>query len=163
MRSGPVVIAYDGSAAAEHALREAGALLGRRQALVVVVWQEGLGFEMLEAPTVTPGLPAATVDVRTALEVDRGLYERAQQLARHGAGLARDAGFDAEGVAVADAPHVSVAESIVSVANERDAQAIVAGARGHSRVGEVLLGSVSREVVRHARCPVVVVRGGDES
>jgi nucleotide-binding universal stress UspA family protein len=162
VRSGPVLIAYDGSGAAEHALREAGALLGRRPALVVVVWQEGLGFELLDAPTATIGLPAATVDIRTALEVDRALYERSQQLAQHGAGLARDAGFDAEGLAVADAPHVSVAETIVSVAHERDAQALVVGARGHSRAGEVLLGSVSREVVRHARCPVVVVRRHDE-
>jgi hypothetical protein len=51
MRFGPIVIGYDGSVAAEHAVREAGELLGGRPALVVVVWNQGLGFELLELPT----------------------------------------------------------------------------------------------------------------
>jgi len=38
-----------------------------------------------------------------------------------------------------------------------DAHMAVVGSRGHSAVGEVLLGSVSLQVAMHARCPVVVV------
>jgi nucleotide-binding universal stress UspA family protein len=34
---------------------------------------------------------------------------------------------------------------------------VVVGDHPHGRLGEVLLGSVSREVIRHAPCPVVVV------
>jgi nucleotide-binding universal stress UspA family protein len=45
------------------------------------------------------------------------------------------------------------AETIVSLAKERDAQAVVVGPHRH---GPALLGSVSRDVVRHAPCPVVV-------
>jgi len=37
-RSGPVLIAYDGTPAAEHAIREGGPLLAGRKALVLVVW-----------------------------------------------------------------------------------------------------------------------------
>jgi hypothetical protein len=59
MRSGPIVIGYDGSPAAEHAVAEAGDLLNGRLALVVVVWNQGLGFELLELPTATIGLPPA--------------------------------------------------------------------------------------------------------
>jgi nucleotide-binding universal stress UspA family protein len=40
----------------------------------------------------------------------------------------------------------------------RDASMLVVGSRGHSRIGEVLLGSVSQSAARHAHCPVVVVR-----
>jgi nucleotide-binding universal stress UspA family protein len=40
----------------------------------------------------------------------------------------------------------------------RDASMLVLGSRGHSRVGELVVGSVSQKTVRHARCPVVVVR-----
>jgi nucleotide-binding universal stress UspA family protein len=157
-RRGPVVIAYDGSPAAEYATREAGALLAGRPALVVVVWKAGLGFEGVEPPTSSIGMPPTSLDIRTALEVDRAMMDRAEQLAQKGAGIARDAGFDAEGLAVADDIETSVADTIVTVARERDAQALVVGAHGHGRLEEALLGSTSREVIRHGPCPVVVVR-----
>jgi nucleotide-binding universal stress UspA family protein len=158
MRSGPIVIGYDGSPAAEHAVAEAGDLLSGRPALVVVVWKQGLGFELLELPTATIGLPPAQLDIRTALEIEKSMQERAQRLAQKGASLARDAGFDAEGLAVADDVDVPVSETIVKVARERDAQAVVVGAHGHGRAAEVVLGSTSRDVVRHTPCPVLVVR-----
>jgi nucleotide-binding universal stress UspA family protein len=152
------VIGYDGSAAAEHAVREAGELLEGRPALVVVVWKQGLGFELLELPTATIGLPPAQLDMRAALEVDEAMQERAQLLAQKGAGLAHEAGFEADGLAVADDVEVPVSETIVKIARERDARAVVLGAHGHSRAAEVILGSTTREVVHHAPCPVLVVR-----
>src|SRR4051794_20568266 len=118
MRSGPIVIGYDGSPAAAHAIRESGELLTGRPALVVVVWKQSLGFELLELPAATIGLPPAQIDVRTALEIDEAMQERAQRLAQKGAGLARDAGFDAEGLAVADDVEVPVSETIGKVAGE---------------------------------------------
>jgi nucleotide-binding universal stress UspA family protein len=157
VRSGPIVIGYDGSPASEHALREAGALLSPRPALVVVVWEAGAAFEMMELPGSGVGMPPAPIDIRTATEVDRALYERAQRLAQQGTGLARDCGFEAEGLAVAD--EVTVADTLVRLAQERDAQAVVVGAHGHGRLSEVLLGSTSQSVVRHAQCPVLLVRG----
>jgi nucleotide-binding universal stress UspA family protein len=157
--SGPVLIAYDGSDAADDAIRQAGSLVGGRSALVVVVWKAGLGFELLELPASTIGLPPAAIDIRTALEIDAAMSERAQRMARVGAGLAREVGFEpAEGLAVAEDLEIPVSETIVRVARERDAQAIVLGAHGHGRLGEVLLGSTSRDVIRHAPCPVVVAR-----
>jgi nucleotide-binding universal stress UspA family protein len=158
MRSGPIVIGYDGSSAAEHAVREAGELLGGRPALVVVVWKQGLGFELLELPTATIGLPPAQLDIRAAFEIDEAMQERAQLLAQKGAGLAREAGFEADGLAVADDVEVPVSETIVKVAREREARAVVLGAHGHGRTAEVILGSTTRDVVRHAPCPVLVVR-----
>jgi nucleotide-binding universal stress UspA family protein len=40
------------------------------------------------------------------------------------------------------------------------ADLVVVGSRGHGVVAGALLGSTSQYVVCHARCPVVVVRGG---
>jgi len=158
MRSRLIVIAYDGSPAAEHAVCEAGELLAGRPALVVVVWKRGLGFELLELPTATLGFPPAKLDIRTAIEIDEEMQERAKLLAHKGAVLARDAGFEAEGLAIADDVEVEVAETITDVARKRDAQAIVIAAHAHGSAAEVVLGSTTRLVVRRAPCPVLVVR-----
>jgi nucleotide-binding universal stress UspA family protein len=154
--SGPIVIGYDGSPASVHALREAAALLAPRPALVVVVWEAGAAFEAMEVPASTAGIAPVAIDIRTAVELDQTLYERAQQLAEQGAALAREAGFEAEGLTVAD--DVTVADTLVRLARERDAQAVVVGAHGHGRLSEVLLGSTSQDVIRHAPCPALVVR-----
>jgi nucleotide-binding universal stress UspA family protein len=48
---------------------------------------------------------------------------------------------------------------IVKLAEELDAGLIMLGSRGLGGVKRALLGSVSDSVVRHAHCPVLVVRG----
>jgi nucleotide-binding universal stress UspA family protein len=52
-----------------------------------------------------------------------------------------------------------VAEEIVGLAEELGAGLIVMGSRGHGGVRRTLMGSVSDSVVRHAHCPVMIVRG----
>ena len=49
-------------------------------------------------------------------------------------------------------------EQIVKVCRENKFDLIVMGARGLSRIKEMLLGSVSDGVTRHAYCPVLVVK-----
>ncbi len=49
-------------------------------------------------------------------------------------------------------------EEIVIVAEEIGAGLIVMGSRGHGRLRRALLGSVTDAVVRHAHCPVTIVR-----
>jgi nucleotide-binding universal stress UspA family protein len=50
------------------------------------------------------------------------------------------------------------AEEIVALADELGADLIVVGSRGRGRIRRALAGSVSDWVVRHAPCPVLVVR-----
>jgi nucleotide-binding universal stress UspA family protein len=47
---------------------------------------------------------------------------------------------------------------IVELAEEIGAGLIVMGSRGHGRLRRALMGSVSDAVVRHAHCPVTIVR-----
>ena len=58
-------------------------------------------------------------------------------------------------VALLDAPPV---QAIVGEARRFGAKTIVLGRRGHGPVARLLMGSVSRGVVRSASCPVLVVR-----
>lgn len=155
MHTGPVIIGYDGSPASERAVRETGELLTGRRALVVNVWEPGTGFALIAEPTI----PVAPIDIRTALEIDQAMAEAAQRMAQQGADLARAAGLDAEGLAVAD--DITVAETLVRLAKEHDAQCVAVGSHGHRAVREVLVGSTTRDVIRHAPCPVVVVYGAE--
>jgi nucleotide-binding universal stress UspA family protein len=49
-------------------------------------------------------------------------------------------------------------QEIVRVAEEGKFDLIVMGVRGISKIRELLLGSVSEGVIRHAHCPVMVVK-----
>jgi nucleotide-binding universal stress UspA family protein len=49
-------------------------------------------------------------------------------------------------------------EGIIELAEEIGAGLIVMGSRGHGRIRRALMGSVSDSVVRHAHCPVTIVR-----
>ena len=49
-------------------------------------------------------------------------------------------------------------EEMVDLAQSIGAGLIVMGSRGHGRIRRALMGSVSDSVVRHAHCPVTIVR-----
>ncbi len=50
------------------------------------------------------------------------------------------------------------ARKILQYAKQEDVDLIVLGARGHSAIGRILLGSVSDSVATHAECSVLIVR-----
>ncbi len=54
-------------------------------------------------------------------------------------------------------------EAIVAAADSEAADLIVVGSHGRSGVSRFFIGSVSDFVVRHAHCPVMVVRGKPEA
>jgi len=64
------------------------------------------------------------------------------------------AGLDIEEVIV----HGDAAAEIVRVAKEREVDLIVIASHGRTGLGRMLFGSTAEEVVRHASCPVLVVK-----
>ena len=157
MGSGPVIFGYDGSDLAEHAVREAGSLFGNKRALIVSVWEAGRAFETASSPVRAFETPAAPLEESTAFEVDQANYDDANQLAERGADIARQVGFEADAVAVAD--NKTVADTLVRLAKEFDGQAIVVGAHSGGRIKDFFLGSTTRHITERAPCPVLVVHG----
>ena len=154
-RTGPVVIGYDGSPAAGRALAGAAAVLRPGPALVVVVWEAGRAYEAAEWQAITLDVPVPTIDLRTAAELDQAAYASAERAAQQGAATARALGLPADSLVVAE--DADVARTLVRVAREQDAPALVIGRRHHGALSETLLGSTERSVLDSAPCPVLVV------
>jgi nucleotide-binding universal stress UspA family protein len=151
----PVVIAYDASAEAQAALREAVALFGHRPLVVVSVWESGLAAMTMAPPPGEVGM-GYMADPTEVAAVDRGQSEHTTNVAEAGAGVARGLGATVEALAVPDS--VDVAETLASIAEERDAVAMVVGSRGLGGIKARLMGSTSRKLLHHTRRPVLVVR-----
>jgi nucleotide-binding universal stress UspA family protein len=159
-----VLLCYDGSDGARHAIEHAAALLGRRPAVVLTVW-ESLGSAVLRRAA--PGarmlreVREVSEDVIEAL--DSGVAEDAQATASEGAELASAAGFDAVPEArravskTAERDVTTVWRAILDAADEHDASALVLGSRGRSAIRSALLGSVSYGVIHHSARSVIVV------
>ena len=143
---GPLLLCYDGSRDARHAIQRAGALFPGRRAIVVHVWQRTVGMGGL-------GFAGETASMVGGL--DRAAAEHGGRVADEGAHIAQEAGLEAEPVAVeATGP---VGPTIVEIADRYDAATIVMGSRGLTGVRSMLLGSVSSAVVHHAGRPTLVI------
>lgn len=143
--AGPLLLAYDGSEHARHAIEAAGALVepGRRAVLLYVYkpTERGLGV----AQAITGG----RIDAPVSSEPE------AHDVLEAGAGVAREAGFEVDArLVTADGPTAAI---IAATADEVDAPAIVMGQRGHGGVKSALFGSVSRDVVNADHRPVLLV------
>lgn len=99
------------------------------------------------APVAEP-LPAA--DVTGALE--ESAEKELPKLARR----EECAGLEVEELIA----HGSAAAEIVRVARERNVDLIVISSHGRAGLGRIIFGSTAEAVVRHAHCPVLVVKPG---
>ncbi|GAA3968384.1 universal stress protein [Actinomadura viridis] len=145
-----ILIAFDGSDDARAAIAYAGGHLKPEPAVVVTVW-EPLLTELAWAPLGAAG----AVPVQS--EAEQWEEERqAERVAAAGAALAAEAGLP-DSTPRAERGAGPIWGTIVDLATELDASLIVTGSRGLSAAKSVLLGSVSTQVLRHARRPTLIV------
>ncbi|HYI35872.1 MAG TPA: universal stress protein [Thermoleophilaceae bacterium] len=156
----PVVIAYDGSDVAKAAVRHAAELFPGRRAVLVTVWEPGLALLPVGPPDSLGTMPMPP-NPEIVEEVDDAQHDHATRVADEGAELANSLGLAAEAHSVAD--DLDVADTVIDLARDRGAAAIVVGSHGISGLRSHLVGGVSRKLIRHSELPVVVTRGGDAS
>ena len=152
---GSVLIGYDGSDPARRAVQSAGELFGHLSAFVVTVWEPGMEYHFIGTGTAGVGAAAPEVDAAATRRTDENRRARAERIAYDGSELAKSAGLRAEPLAIAE--EGNAAKTIVELARERGAAAIVVGSRGLGAIRARLEGSTSNAVLRHAPCPVLVV------
>jgi nucleotide-binding universal stress UspA family protein len=152
-----ILLATDGSKEAELAAITATNLAQKTGSQLHVVHVFGI------APVGPPAHPDATELEGVEREAQA---EQLQRLSERRAREVLDAAVEkvrSVGGTVADEHLVEgrVAEEIVALAEKLEIGLIVLGSRGLSPLKRALMGSVSDAVVRHAHCPVMVVRDGE--
>ena len=139
-----LLVAVDFSAVTNHALRVAGDLAAAAGATLHVLHvvepdPEFLGYEAGPATV-------AEMVARTRVHDAMQLEDRVAEFKRRGVD------------AIADSRQGPIAETILSKAEEIDADMIVIGSHGHRGAYHMLVGSVTRAVLNKSRIPIVVVR-----
>jgi nucleotide-binding universal stress UspA family protein len=145
-----IVLCYDGSVSAQHAITTAHGIVGQSPALLLHVWEPPANYL---GPDPFGGIE--TWSGPQIVELEAMALERANRTVEYGVELARDAGFSVEGRL--ERSMSAVWRAVLDVADETDAQLIVAGARGLSALQSILLGSVTTPLVHHSTRPVLVV------
>ena len=154
-----IVVGYDGTEPAEHALRRAAEYARAFAAKVVVV------SVAAPQPLAEVGAPGAfgllpyfaypAGDPGQVVERDEQLWEQHRGRVQ---ALFAEADLQVEFAGVAGEP----AQELVDAAEQRQAELIIVGTREPGFLERLLGGSVSQDVARRARCDVLIVHpGGD--
>jgi nucleotide-binding universal stress UspA family protein len=147
--SKPIVVGVDGSDASREALRWAAEEARLRSTSLVAVYAWSF---IPPQPIGDPGMLAVpTGDLPGQLDAEGEVAQAALDGAVADA-LGGESGVEVERKLVEGDP------SDVLVAESEAAELVVVGSHGRSGIRAALLGSVSRHVVNHASCPVVVVK-----
>ena len=142
-----IVVGVDGSPASRKALEWAGdeAVRHGSELVALTAWLSTLP---------PPLAPSGTFSVQGATSTREATREAAEEMLM---GVIRDVLGESPPVLVR--PRVregNASKLLIDLSGEADL--IVVGSRGHGGFADLLLGSVSQNVVAHAKCTVVVVR-----
>ncbi len=146
-----MLIAYDGSENAKRAITYAGRILTTRRAVVLTAWEpvarQAARLSGVSGLTQTEWLPEDEyIDIAHA---------DAEYTNDEGVRLARLAGLNAEArIAECDS---TIWNTIVEVADDLDADIIVAGTRGATGLRSLMHSSVAEAVLKHGHRPVLLV------
>lgn len=150
-----VLVCYDGSAGAVHALDEAARLFPGAHATIGYVWQPPLPY----------GGVAYGGQIILPAEIQHDIADKARRnaedVADKAVSRARSAGLEAEAVVHETAGPVW--RQLLALADEVDADVVVAGSRGFGEIRALLLGSTSQALSHHSQRPLLIIRTPKEA
>jgi nucleotide-binding universal stress UspA family protein len=133
-----ILVAYDGSPHAEHAMNVALSMAGDMKAKLFVI------------SVIRPPEPAESAEFHAVVDEGREKYEKSYLPIRE---LAKQKDIELETEVVVGHP----AEQIIHMADKMQASVIVMGKRSHTILHRWMIGSNSERVLRYAHCPVMIV------
>jgi len=133
-----ILVAYDGSPHAEHAMNVALSMAGDMKAKLFVV------------SVIRPPEPAESAEFHAVIDEGREKFEKSYIPIRE---LAKQKNIELETEIVVGHP----AEQIIHMADKMQASVIVMGKRSHTILHRWMIGSNSERVLRYAHCPVMIV------
>ncbi len=133
-----ILVAYDASPHAEHAMGVALSMAGDMKAKLFVI------------SVIRPPEPAESAEFHAVVDEGREKYERSFISIRE---RARQKDIELETEVVVGHP----AEQIIHKAESMQASVIVMGKRSHTILHRWMIGSNSERVLRYAHCPVMIV------
>jgi nucleotide-binding universal stress UspA family protein len=140
-----VLVGYDTSAASVQAIMVAAEESRRRGVPLHILWYQQ--HQPGDSPT------RARAEAREGAETDERLERLAETLTASGVETHVDLQHGLAGHA---------AQAILTEAKSLGVELIVLGLRPRPTIEKVLMGSVAREVMRHADCPVLTVKADDQ-
>jgi nucleotide-binding universal stress UspA family protein len=147
-----LLVATDGSAAAACIPTRLG------------TWRAFTGLDAVALAVAVPDSPAFELMTSLYTLGDERLERQRRELQQRAGRDAEAMASSLEGVGLRPSAHVrsgDPAPTILSAASDHGADLIVTGSRGLGALDRLLLGSVARNVLVHAHCSVLVVRGAD--
>ncbi|HVM08582.1 MAG TPA: universal stress protein [Acidimicrobiales bacterium] len=138
-----IVVGVDGSKASRRALEWAVAEARLRDASLHVVYAWHYPY-FAAMPTGGPLVSAQSLEEAGEQVIQDSLHD-----------------LDTAGIEIVTRP-IGGPAAFVLIDLSEHADMVVVGSRGHGGFAGLVLGSVSQQVVSHARCPVVVVRDADD-
>lgn len=150
MKIRSILLPTDFSDCGNYALRYASSLARTFGASIICV-------HVIEPMVPTVGYSGMTEPLPIADITDQ-LEDSAERELPKLAGCDECAGLQVEEVIV----HGEASSEIVRVAKERNVDLIVVSSHGRTGLGRMLFGSTAEAVVRHASCPVLVVKPSQE-
>lgn len=135
-----ILVPLDGSAVSKRALKEAVAVAKMTKGTITLIHVYSIGTSLI---------------ISSKQEYLRELtLRKAKQILAEGKKLANEEGFEVKTLLVEG----DAVEQIVKTSKEGDFNLIVMGARGLGKARELILGSVSHEVIKSAPIPVLVTQ-----
>ena len=143
-----LLICYDGSDRAKHAIEVAGRLFPGAKATVLHMW-EPVEHIVARYAVLAPYL-GEQVD-----EADAGAKRDSHTVAQEGADLATQAGLHASAESVT--LQISVWQAVIEAANQLDPDVVITGTRGLHGIQELLVGTLSHALLQHCHVPVLAI------